>query len=208
MEDKFSIIIPHYNTPDYLRILLDHLCEQAKDYPETEIIVIDDGSETDMSWLSDYPVTAIYSSHGGVSEARNFGLAYASGKYIAFADADDDIEPNYLSVLYSTMRSNDCDYVIFPFHVVANGAISQPREELIANYAVWAWAFTADCIGNQFFNVKMNVGEDEDWLRRVVTEDKRRYQSAIPIYRYNWNANPNSLCKRFNRGELPRTKAE
>ena len=203
----FSIIIPHYNTPDNLRNLLDHLCAQLKDYPETEIIVIDDGSSSDMRWLDDYPVLAIYEDNRGAAAARNVGLMASTGKYIAFADADDDIEPNYLHILYQTMLNNDCDYIIFPFTVVANGSVSQPREELIANYAVWAWAFTWDCIGGQKFDESLNIGEDEDWLRRVVTEDKCRYQSAIPIYRYNWNANPNSLCKRYNRGELPKTKA-
>lgn len=205
-EDKLSVIIPHYNTPDYLMKLLDKLLGQKADYPETEIIVVDDGSDYDMRWLEDYPIRRIYQPNRGVAAARNVGLMASTGKYVAFVDADDSIEPNYLHTIYTIMRNNDCDYVIFPFCAVAAGAISQPREELIGNYAVWAWAFTWDCINDQKFDESLNVAEDVDWLRRVVTKDKRRYQSTTPIYRYNWNANENSLSKRFNRGDLPKYK--
>lgn len=207
-EDKLSVIIPHYNTPQHLRTLLYNLAKQRASYPETEIIVVDDGSPCDMKWLVNFPVTRIYQPNRGVAAARNVGLMAATGKYIAFVDADDDIESNYLHTIYTVMRNNDCDYILFPFIAVANGnCVVQNRDELIANKAVWAWAFTWDCIAGEKFNENLNVAEDEDWLRRVVTEDKRRYQSSMPIYRYNWGANPNSLSKRYNSGELPKERA-
>ena len=207
-ENKFSIIIPHYNTPQYLKVLLDNLVFQRnKYYPETEIIVIDDHSSCNMLWLEAYHIKTIYQKENkGASAARNAGLDAATGEYIAFVDADDNVEPDYLHTLYTIMRKTGCDYALFPFFVVANGTISQPRDELIANYAVWDWAFTADCIGNERFDENLNVAEDVDWLRRVVTPEKKRYQSEKAIYRYDWNANPDSLCKRFNRGDLPKEK--
>lgn len=209
--DKFTIIIPHYNTPKNLKILLDNLVEQkGKYYPETEIIVIDDGSDCDTSFLKSYGgmIKRIFQPNRGASNARNVGLMASTGKYIAFADADDNVTPNYLHTLYQTMRKEKCDYVLFPFIVASNKTIAKPRNERIGNYAVWSWAFTYDCIGNERFNENLNVAEDVDWLRRVITEDKKRFKSSEPIYIYDWNANPNSLSKRFNRGELKKTKEE
>lgn len=205
-EDKLSVIIPHYNTPNHLRAVLNNLIEQRdKSYPETEIIVIDDGSPCDMSWLNKFDVKKIYQPNRGAAAARNTGLMASTGRYIAFVDSDDNVEPNYLHTIYQTMRENGCDYAIFPF-IVDGGNISYNRQELIGNYAVWAWAFTWDCINGQRFNENLNVGEDKDWLERVITEDKKRYESNVPIYQYSWSANPNSLSKRYNEGKLPKEK--
>lgn len=208
-QDKVSIIIPHYNTPQKLCELLNKLLKQKfKYYPETEIIVVDDGSDYDMKWLKDLGlVKRIFQPNRGAAAARNVGLMASTGKYIVFIDADDDVEDCYLHTVYQTMRKEKCDYAIFPFWVVADYGVGQPRDELIGNYAVWAWAFTWGCINGERFDESLNVAEDVDWLRRVVTKDKSRFQSTVPIYRYDWNANPNSLSKRFNRGELPKHKS-
>ena len=190
-ENKVSVIIPHYNTPDHLRALLDKLMPQQQDYPETEIIVVDDGSDRNMTWLKSYPIKRIFQPNRGAAAARNVGLMASTGKYIVFADADDNVESDYLHTIYTIMRNNNCDYAIFPFYAVYGGAVSQPRNALIGNNAVWAWAFTWECIGGQKFNENLNVAEDVDWLRRVVTKDKRRYQSTKAIYRYDWNDKSN-----------------
>lgn len=207
-EDKLSVIIPHYNTPNHLRAVLNNLIEQmGKDYPETEIIVVDDGSPCDMSWLNNFNVKKIYQPNRGASAARNIGLMASTGKYIAFVDSDDNVEPDYLHTIYQIMRDKDCDYILFPFIAVANGnSVVQNRKELIGNYAVWSWAFKWDAINGEKFDESLNVGEDEDWLRRVVISEEKLYRADKAIYRYDWGANPNSLCKRYNSGKLPKFK--
>ena len=95
---------------------------------------------------------------------------------------------------------------IFPFVAGLGGGIGKPKDELIANNGVWAWAFTWQCIGDKRFDENMNVGEDYTWLQQVITKDKKRYNAPEPIYRYEWNANPDSLSKRYNRGELTKYK--
>lgn len=206
--DRLSIIIPHYNTPAQLRILLNSLLEQKRDYPETEIIVIDDGSTCDMRFLQNYGdmITPIFQPNRGVASARNVGLMAATGRYITFVDADDMVLPNYVHTVYQTMRNEKCDYAIFPFVAGLGGGIGKPKDELIANNGVWAWAFTWQCIGDKRFDENMNVGEDYTWLQQVITKDKKRYNAPEPIYRYEWNANPDSLSKRYNRGELTKYK--
>ena len=205
--DKLSVIIPHYNTPGKLRKLLENLCDQKNwEYPETEIIVVDDGSDCNIRvLLNQFGVKRIYQPNRGVANARNVGLMASTGKYIAFVDADDNVARNYLHTIYQTMRREKCEYAIFPF-LKPDGTICKNRDELIGNNAVWSWAFTWECIGKERFNENLNVGEDRDWLERIITPEKHGYKAPEAIYIYDWEANQNSLSKRFNRGELPREK--
>lgn len=206
-DDKFSIIIPHYNTPTELRSLLDNLIAQRNNgYPETEIIVIDDGSTCDISWLRNYPVKQIYQPNRGASAARNVGLMAATGRYIAFVDSDDNVMTHYLHTIYTTMREQRCDYMIFKWVWRNSGEVHNFWDGLLGNYAVWGYAFTWNCIGDERFDENMNVAEDVDWLARVVTQDKTRCELTDVLYDYNWGGNPNSLYKRFERGELPKYK--
>lgn len=209
-KNKLSIIIPHYNTPEQLMRLLDNLKAQIKSHPHTEVIVVDDGSDFELNWLrGSYKwVKTIFQPNRGVSSARNTGLMASTGKYIAFVDSDDSVTDDYVHTIYTLMENNDCDYILFPFIVVANnGDICYPRDELIGNYAVWSWAFRWECINGERFDETLNVAEDVDWLRRVVTKDKKRYVSSKPIYKYDWNSNLNSLSKRYNNGDLPKERS-
>ncbi len=85
-----SIIIPTYNCAQYLQQAIESVVRQT--YRRIELIIVDDGSLDDS-----YDVIRPYLSqiryyrrpHGGVSRARNYGIARANGSYIAFLDADD-----------------------------------------------------------------------------------------------------------------------
>ena len=205
--DKLSIIIPHYNTPDRLKSLIAKLLALANEYPETEFIVVDDGSTCDMEFLKQLPVKAIFQHNKGAAAARNVGLNAATGRYIVFVDADDDVEGDYLRVIYKTMRDTGCDYIQFPFkNIYTDEEDFLHKRQLIGNYAVWSWAFTYDCIGDVRFNENLNVAEDMDFLERVITPDKKRYEYPRHIYKYDWLANPDSLQKRFDRGEITKER--
>lgn len=206
-DDRLSIIIPNYNNNELLRVLLQNLQRQKQDYPETEIIVVNDGSDERIDWVLDYGAQNIEKPNGGVSSARNIGLMACHGRYVAFIDSDDNVEPNYLHSLYQIMRQG-YDYAVFPFVAVSENAIGRVRDELIGNYACWAWCFNWDIIKNERFDENLNVAEDVDWLRRVIKEGMKRYEATEAIYRYNWGANPNSLSKRFNRGDIPHKKSD
>lgn len=216
--DKLSIIVTYYDPDGVVRPkleqLLTHLRDNQLSYPETEIILISDG--TDTSWVHEFcdkigGPDGVCVNYGlpnmGVSWARNKGLELATGQYIAFCDADDDIEPYYAHTIYQIMRQG-YDYALFPFVAVAEGAVSFIREEMIGNYAVWAWCFNRRIIGDERFDENLNVAEDVDFLRRVIFPELNGYRSDTPIYRYDWSANPNSLSKRFNRGDLPHKKSD
>lgn len=90
---KFSIIIPAYNVAPYIERCLDSVI--ADDYPDKEIIIVDDGSKDDLAEkVSPYTkkyswIRIIHRDNGGLSAARNTGLKNASGDYIVFLDSDD-----------------------------------------------------------------------------------------------------------------------
>ena len=100
MKQKISVIIPAYNSEQYIEKCLNRLIAQT--YANFEAIVIDDGSVdrtaqicSDMA-KKDNRVRLIKAQHGGVSKARNLGLANATGELVTFFDADDFSEPNVL----------------------------------------------------------------------------------------------------------------
>lgn len=100
---KLSIIIPIYNSAQYLARCLESLlvikCE------ECEILCINDGStDNSLDVLNNYQkldkrIKIFSKQNGGVSSARNYGLDQAKGEYIMFVDSDDIIENNYVSEL-------------------------------------------------------------------------------------------------------------
>lgn len=90
MKPSISVIIPSYNSTNFIGATLDSVLSQSV-VPD-EIIVVDDGS-TDDSVLyiqKNYPtVKVIQQTNGGPSKARNTGIKNATSNYIAFLDADD-----------------------------------------------------------------------------------------------------------------------
>ncbi len=97
---KVSIIIPTYNCAKYITGAVESILAQT--YKDYEVIIVDDGSTTDNTKevLTPYTkkglVKYIYQENSGVSAARNKGIKEAKGEYIAFLDADDIWEPEFL----------------------------------------------------------------------------------------------------------------
>lgn len=108
---KFSIVVPVYNVEAYLDDCLRSL--QTQDYKDYEIICVNDGS-TDRSreiltqWESRFTQMKILDrENGGLSAARNTGLAAAKGDYILFVDSDDWLEPKTLQTLHDNLNGED-----------------------------------------------------------------------------------------------------
>ena len=125
---QYSVIIPVYNAESTLRRCLDSLVNQQ--FSDYELLVINDGS-TDGSdaicreYADMYPQIRYFTKeNGGVSSARNLGLAQARGEYILFVDSDDYVADSYFGVLQD-MHSN-ADLVLF-----GATSICQPEKERI-----------------------------------------------------------------------------
>lgn len=110
-----SVIIPVYNTDKYLQRCVDSVIEQ-KDVT-IEIILVDDGS-TDCSpkicdeYAARYPfITTLHIQNSGPATAKNEGLKYAQGNYIALTDSDDKLEPFMLHKMVTAGYNNDADII-------------------------------------------------------------------------------------------------
>lgn len=111
-----SIVIPVYNTEDYLEKCLDSLINQT--LKKIEIIVVNDGStDGSLKILEDYSkrdkrIKLINKKNEGQSIARNVALENVNGDYIAFIDSDDYIDLDAYEKLYKFIKDNDNDMVI------------------------------------------------------------------------------------------------
>ena len=107
MSDLISIIVPVYGVEKYLRQCVESVLAQT--YSCWELILVDDGS-TDGSPLicdeyaaADQRITVVHQENGGLSFARNSGLARAKGCMVTFLDADDTVHPEYLRILHDLL---------------------------------------------------------------------------------------------------------
>lgn len=100
---EISIIVPIYNTEQYLPRCIDSILSQS--LTDFELLLIDDGSIDgggaicDAYAEKDNRVRVFHKENGGVSSARNLGLNEAKGKWVCFVDSDDELMPNALQVM-------------------------------------------------------------------------------------------------------------
>lgn len=114
---ELSVIVPVYNVEKYLVKCLDSLVSQSiRDY---EIIIINDGSTDDSQNIIDIYerkysdiIKSYIKENGGLSDARNFGIRHANGKYITFLDSDDYVDNNLYRGMLDIANSNDSDLVV------------------------------------------------------------------------------------------------
>lgn len=111
MAPKISVIIPVYNVESYLDRCLTTVLTQT--YENLEILLVDDAStDGSLELCAKYQKTdprvklIKRRENGGLSAARNSGLAHATGEYLTFVDSDDSIDTNYLATLYSALAKN------------------------------------------------------------------------------------------------------
>ena len=114
---EVSIIIPIYNTIDYLEDCVFSAVNQT--FTDIEIILVDDGSTDGCDLLcnklakNDNRIIVIHKKNGGLSDARNAGLDIAKGRFIYFLDSDDTIENNLLETAIE--RIDDSDLICFSY---------------------------------------------------------------------------------------------
>lgn len=117
MKIKVSVIIPVYNTEDYLKECIESLVNQT--LREIEILIVNDGS-TDSSleimkeFKNKYPnIIKIFDKvNGGQASARNYALPFAQGEYLGFVDSDDWVDSTMYEEMYEKAEKEDADIVI------------------------------------------------------------------------------------------------
>lgn len=129
--DLISVIVAVFNVEQFLDRCIESIVTQT--HKNLEIILVDDGS-TDGSgkicdeWeKKDFRIHALHKSNGGLSDARNFGLQAAHGKWIGFIDGDDYVNPDMYDNLFEK-RVKD-GIIICGYYRVENMSTTPVRGE-------------------------------------------------------------------------------
>ena len=131
---KISVIVPVYNTEDYLAECFDSIFNQT--IGDIEVIAIDDGSmDGSLRLLQEiqdkYPSLIIKTQDNlGLGATRNIGIRETAGRYIYFMDSDDVIEPDMLEISYMLLEKTGADFVGFQADIF--GEISGKNEKQYA----------------------------------------------------------------------------
>lgn len=108
-----SVIIPSYNRADKIKPAVESVLNQT--YADLELIVVDDGSKDNtrevIESIDDPRVRYVYQENAGACAARNNGINYAKGEYIAFHDSDDIWHKDKLENQMDALLKNDADIV-------------------------------------------------------------------------------------------------
>ena len=144
-----SIIVPVYNVEKYIRKCVSTLITQT--YSDIEIILVDDGS-TDASGdicdelaSIDKRIRVIHKENGGLSDARNTGIANARGEYIGFVDSDDYVHSSMYETLWKNIENEKADIAYCDFY----------------------WIDETEIIQESLGDSKMQVFEGTDILERI-----------------------------------------
>ena len=123
--DLISIIIPVYKVEKYLEKCIESVLKQT--YTNLQIILVDDGSPDSCGKICDEyakkdpRIEVIHKVNGGLSDARNVGIAKAKGKYIGFVDSDDYIKEDMYEILINLIKEYDADVSICNLYDVIDG---------------------------------------------------------------------------------------
>lgn len=129
-----SIIVPVYNVEDYLDRCMESLVAQS--LSDIEIILVDDGASDaspalcDAWQQKDRRVKVIHQHNGGLSAARNAGVAVARGAYLGFVDPDDYVDLTMYERLYNNIQRESADIAICgAYNCYPNGLIEPAQRE-------------------------------------------------------------------------------
>lgn len=188
-----SVVIPVYNQQEYIGACLDSLEQQT--FADFEVLVVNDGSTDRSSAViaehaqRDTRIRLIDQANGGVSTARNAGLAQATGTWICFIDPDDSAEPEYLATLYGETRAHPHADAIMSA-CVAFGSAGERRQRFFPSGFVVADEAAKKPLYRQLmdgaymqdagFVTAIGVPWGKLYRRALLTEHDLRFDPALP----------------------------
>ena len=184
--------MPTYNVEKYLPAAIESVLRQS--FSEWELLVVDDGSTDNSNIVAkkyvqeDERIHLLEKENGGLSDARNYGLARIQGKYVHFFDSDDSIEPDFYEKMVAAIEIRNDDFVICGYYKdyeLTGGHISTqvfrcdeigtplPRDisyNSAIYYYAWNKLYKSDFLKNNhlFFEVGLSVIEDVEFFSRVI----------------------------------------
>ncbi len=180
-KDTVSVIIPTYNTANYIGQAIESVFKQT--HSPIEIIVIDDGSvDNTESVVKNFggKIRYVYQDNHGPSHARNRGIEIASGDYLAFIDADDVWLPENLSCHLDQFKAfKNLDISVgftceLEFDKPGDVDIQKAEKNSILHLSLCTSLIRKsvfDDVG--LFDEDLIMGEDTDWFLRARENQKK-----------------------------------
>lgn len=186
-----SVVIPHYNMNDWLPGAIESV--KAQTYPDVELIVVDDGSENP-------PMQAEVKllENRGRGAAFDVGIMHAMGEFIQPMGADDELTPDYLSLMVARARETEADVVTPTLERFGQGSgLTTPQLEMARSDFSWGTPAYAMSMTRMYaylsvggFDPAFTWGEDFDVHVRLAWRGFKFVGSDKAIYRYRENGLP------------------
>lgn len=205
-----SIIVPIYNSADYLDACLDSIKKQKFD--NYEVIMIDDGSTDNSadiakSHLEDERFSYLHKKNGGASTARNMGIKQATGLYIAFVDSDDCLHPDFFRDFYDIAINHKSDLIVGKNSKFTNSIIfetytpcfTQSTHLAVINtgFSSCGRLFHRSLFGDLSKLYPEGVwAEDNGYIPWLIGNANKIYSTENTYYGYRYNPSGTSLSER------------
>lgn len=203
-----SIIVPIFNMEHLMRRCIDSLLAQT--FTDYELLLIDDGSK-DGSWSicqeyarKDARIGIYHKENGGLSDARNYGLSKATGKYTIFADPDDWVSPEGLDCLYATAEREQADMTMcdlyredeYSRHYVCQRPQSLQAEDVLKELFANIQGFTVNKLIRRDVYTRFGISypkgiygcEDQYTMAAILLHDIKIAYEPVAFYHYVYNS--------------------
>lgn len=198
-----SIIVPIYNAEKYLDSCIQSVLRQT--YTNWELILIDDGS-TDKSGriaeeygFADERITVFHQKNLGVSLARNQGIDEATGNYVVFLDADDELIEDCLAKTVNIAEETNADVVagrscenqeLFQDRIIWTGAeaLENSLKDHLFTYSACAKLIRREFIGKTRFTPDIRINEDSYFVFQLLCKQNVFVLTNDVIYFYRANS--------------------
>ena len=208
MSPEITVIVPAFNAENNLARCLDSITGQSMS--SWELIIVDDGSSDSTCGIAEEyaakesRIKVIRIEKQGVSAARNAGMDIAVGRYLAFVDADDYLEPDYLKTLFDKAEESNADITQCSFFVddgpekqpdpsAVDKVYEDPDAILRAYFAgthgdirdsVWAKLFKREAFAGTRFDTGLSIFEDGFFVYQCCMKAGKVLSFGTPLYHY------------------------
>lgn len=219
--ELISVIVAAYNIEAYIERGVRSVCEQT--YRNLEIIVVDDGSVDATGTIldklaeSDARIQVIHEENGGLSHARNTGIARARGNYIGFVDGDDWIDPDMYEKLFSALQDKQADLAVCRYRQISRSrtldesvdravlfegqealrAYVEEREEFAIQNAAWNKLYRKELLSENLFP-EGRWYEDIVFATEALARARRCIYLDIALYNYIIDREDSIMNRRIN----------
>ena len=215
---KFSVIVPVFNAEQYLDACVQSVLNQ--EYQNFELILINDGSKDQSALICDkyarlsHKVRVVHKENEGQLATRIKGLQQATGDYVVYLDADDELEWTALGVIYNAIVHYKVDCVMYQWVRVAEGVCQEGKipikycghpmasKELLKIILMdnqynpmWQRCIKRSCFAELDYSSFYHIRHGEDLLQSLETVLQCKNAVIIPDILYRYKINPQSVTQ-------------